>query len=217
MDILDYKEPVCKIYFTRHGQTKANKDQLLFGQLDWDLNKEGVKQAKQAAVNLLKIAKKVKIDHIISSPLKRTKHTAKIIIKKLVRAGLAPAQVTVDKNLIEKSEGLWEGHSFWEVRKKDPQNYKKWLKDPFRIRPPKGESVEDLNKRARKFYKTVLRKYLGKNIIVVTHSGPIRLFILNLLKTNINKFWYFKVETGSITEVHVSKKQSLVWAINRIW
>ena len=224
MDTLDYKEPITKIYFVRHGQTKANKERLLCGHLNIDLNKEGIKQSKRAASRL----SKVKADYIISSPLKRAKHTARIIA---VEAGFsakggpasggkpastALAQIILDKNLIEKSEGLWEGKSYWEVRKDDPKSYKQWLKDPYRNRPPKGESVLDLDKRVKKFYKTVLKKYNGKKIIVVCHSGPIRLFILHLLKANINKFWHLKVENGSITEIHLSKKHAMVWAVNRI-
>ena len=209
MDTLDYKESITKIYFVRHGQTKANKLRLLFGHLDWDLTKEGVRQAKNSSIRLTKITKKEKIDYIISSPLKRANHTATIIAKKL-----KIKKIITDKDLMEKSEGLWEGKSFWEVRKEDPKNYLRWLKDPFTIKPPKGESVIDLNERVKKFYKTILKKHSGKNIIVVTHSGPIRLFILNLLQANIDKFWYLKVECGSITEVHISKKHSMVWTIN---
>ena len=216
MDTLDYKEPITKIYFVRHGQTKANKERLLFGQLNWDLNKEGIKQAQRAASRLFTVraglAPAPKFDYIISSPLKRAVHTAKIIA---VRAGLVPAQIIRDKDLIEKSEGLWEGKSYWEVRRDDPQGYKQWLKDTFRNKPPEGESVLDLDKRVKKFYKTVLKKYKGKNIIVVCHSGPIRLFILHLLNANINKFWHLKVENGSVTEIHLSKKHAMVWSVNQ--
>ena len=215
IDLLDYKEPITKIYFVRHGETKANVRHLLFGHLDWDLTNEGIKQAKKAAINLAKVGVGFKptptaFHLIISSPLKRAKHTAKIIAKRL-----SIKKIITDKNLMEKSEGLWEGKSFWEVRKEDPKNYKRWLKDPYNEKPPKGESVADLDKRIKKFYKTVLKKYLGKNIIIVTHSGPIRLFVLNLLGVDIRKFWYLKVECGSITEVHVSKKHAMVWSLNK--
>ena len=208
MDTLDYKEPITKIYFVRHGQTKANKERLLFGQLDWDLNNEGIKQSKQAASKLSKI----KADYIISSPLKRALHTANIIA---VAVGFKPTAIIIDRNLIEKSEGSWEGKSYWQIRKDDPKGYKQWLKDTFRNRPPKGESVLDLDRRVKKFYKTVLKKYNNKKIIVVCHSGPIRLFILHLLKANIDKFWHLKVENGSITEIHLSKKHAMVWSMNK--
>lgn len=207
MDILNYKEPITKIYFVRHGETKANKERLLFGQLDWDLNKEGIKQAGQAAFKLSKI----KAHYIISSPLKRAIHTAKLISKKQ-----KVKKIIIEKELMEKSEGLWEGKSYWQIKKEDLKIYKQWLKDPFRNKPPRGESVLDLNKRVIKFYKRVLKKHNGKNIIVVCHSGPIRLFVLHLLKANIDKFWHLKTEHCSITEIHLSKKHAMVWSINRV-
>lgn len=213
MDTLDYKEPITKICFVRHGETKANVKHLLFGHLDWDLTQKGIKQAKKVGASL---ALAHKYNYIISSPLKRAKHTAKIIAKVLVRAGLAPAQkIIIDKDLIEKSEGIWEGKDLWQVRKEDPKNYYKWLKSPFYNRPPKGESTHDLNKRVKKFYKTIFRKYLGKNIIVVTHSGPIRLFSLQVLGADIKKFWHLRIDCGSISEIHLSKKHAIVVKVNK--
>lgn len=206
MDTLDYQESITKIYFVRHGQTNANKRRLIFGRLDWDLNVEGVKEAERVASKLAKI----KADHIISSPLIRATHTAKIIAKKL-----KVKKIILDKNLIEKSEGKWEGKSYWDVRNEDPKGYQNWLKNPYENKPPKGESVIDLNHRTKRFYKTVLRKYLGKNLIVVGHSGPIRLFVLNILGSKIDKFWHLKVENASVTEVHLSKKHAMVWAVNK--
>lgn len=220
-DPLDYREPITTIYFVRHGETKANKLKLFFGQLDWDLNKNGVKQAKKAASKLHWLQKALKFKGInfsciILSPLKRTRHTSKIITGKLVRAGLAPApKIIIDKNLIEKSEGTWQGRDFWQVRKEEPENYYKWLENPFKNRPPKGESITDLKRRVLRFYKKVLKKYLGKHIIVVAHSGPIKMFILHSLGLDERKFWHIKVECGSISELHLSKKHCMLWSLNQ--
>ena len=223
-DPLDYKEPITKIYFVRHGETKANVKRLLFGHMNLDLTKNGIKQAKHAAKHLVEAGFPPKVgppsvdkpaptfDYIISSPLKRTRHTAKIIRKEFVGTGLAPAlKIIIDKNLIEKSEGIWEGKTLWQVREKDSKNYYKWLKNPFKNRPPKGESIMDLNKRVKKFYKTILKKYLGKSIIVVTHSGPIKMFILNVLGANINKFWHLVTKCGGIVEIHLSQKHAKIF------
>lgn len=206
MDPLDYKEKITKIFFVRHGQTKANKEGLIFGQWDLSLNKEGVKQAKQTAQ---KLTSPPTFDYIISSPLKRAKQTAKIISKKLKLK-----KIIIDKNLIEKSEGNWQKKNYWEIRKLDPLNYKRWLIDPIRKKPPGGESILELNKRVKKFQRKILNKYNGKNIIVVTHSGPIKVFILNLLKADISRFWHLKVDCGSITEVYLSKKHATIRSIN---
>ena len=55
MDTLDYQEPITKIYFVRHGQTNANKNRILCGYFDIDLNKEGIRQTHKAALRLSKI------------------------------------------------------------------------------------------------------------------------------------------------------------------
>ena len=208
-DPLDYKEPIIKIYLVRHGRTKANVLKLLFGQLDWDLIQEGIKDAKGVANKLSKLVKNEKIDCIISSPLKRTRHTAKIISKKL-----KIKKIIFDKNLMERSEGKWSGKTFWIVRDEDPKNYYRWIKNPIKSRPPEGESIIDLNKRVKKFYKKVLKKYIDKNIIVVAHSGSIKAFILNVLNLNLKSYWKINVNCGSITEIHLSKKQKVLWAMN---
>ena len=36
----------------------------------------------------------------------------------------------------------------------------------------------------------------------------------NILKANIDKFWHLKIECGSITEVHISKKLGMVCGVN---
>ncbi len=214
MDPLDYKESITKIYLVRHGETLANKKGLIFGQLDLDLNSTGVKQATKAAHELfikagvragLKPAPTRCIDYILTSPLKRAKHTASIIAKKL-----RVKDIIIEKNLIEKSEGSWDGKSYWEIREKDPKNYSKWVQNPFKSKAPKGESIYDLNKRVKQFHQTILKKYLGKNIIIVSHSGPIRLFILNLLGANINKFWNLQIGCGGVVEISLSRKHSVI-------
>ena len=204
IDKLDYKECITRVYLVRHGETIANKKGLIFGQLDLDLTKDGINQARKAALKL-SLVKEGEINYILSSPLKRAKYTASIIAKKL-----KIKNIIVDKNLIEKSEGTWDGKSYWEVREKDSKNYHKWIKNPFKNKAPKGESIYDLNKRVKKFHQTVLKKYAGKNVIIVSHSGPIRLFLLNLLKANINKFWHLQVDCGGVVEVSLSKKHSVI-------
>jgi len=209
-DVLDYKEPITKIYLVRHGETKANVHNLLFGHLDWDLNKTGRQQAEKTAKKLQLLTKKGDIKCIITSPLRRAKSTSKIIGKKL-----KIKKIIINKDLIEKSEGVWEGMNYWQARKQDPINYKRWIKNPFYIRPPKGESIEELRIRVNRFYKNILKKYPGQSIIVVSHSGPIKMLVLIALKMHITKFWYLKAECASITELHLSKKHAMLWGLNK--
>lgn len=209
LDVLDTSEPITKVFFVRHGQTKANKLGLIFGQWDISLNENGIKQAKRAGELLYKKLKDEKINAIFSSPLKRTIQTASIISRKF-----KIKNIKIDKNLIEKSEGTWEGFSYWDIRKKDSKNYFKWLKDPYLGKPPGGESVPELHNRIKKFHKLLLTEYNGKNVIVVSHSGPIRMFLHHILGTKYDKYWHLKVQNGSVSEVHISKKHSMIWSMN---
>lgn len=53
-----------KVYVIRHGLTELNKKQVLNGQIDEPLAKEGIKQAKEA-INLIPET----IQYIYSSPM----------------------------------------------------------------------------------------------------------------------------------------------------
>ena len=92
-----------KIKFVRHGETDLNYPvRRMQGISDYDLNSNGIKQA-EAIRN--KLAEE-DFDIIISSPLKRAKHTAEIIneFKKL--------DIILDDRIIERNYGQLEGQLF---------------------------------------------------------------------------------------------------------
>jgi len=65
------------IYYVRHGETDNNLHDIMNGgDDDLDLNKRGIEQAHEAGV-ILPID--VKFDIIITSPMKRAKHTAEVL------------------------------------------------------------------------------------------------------------------------------------------
>ena len=68
-----------KLYFVRHGETDVNSglQQAQTAQFDEPLNAAGIAQAEQLAERL----RDVTLDAVVSSPLRRTIQTAKIINK----------------------------------------------------------------------------------------------------------------------------------------
>ena len=65
-----------KVKFVRHGETDLNRPiRKMQGVSDYDLNENGIKQAEETRDKLAT----EDIDVIISSPLKRARHTAEII------------------------------------------------------------------------------------------------------------------------------------------
>lgn len=208
-DPVSIKEKISEIFLVRHGETEANKKKLLFGHLDWDLNKKGINQIKNCSKRLKQITKGKNIDLIITSTLLRAKNSAKIISRKLNIKKI----ITV-KDIYEKSEGILEGKTYKEFKETDYKNYRKWLKDPLKFRPKKGESIADLNNRVIRAYKFLRRKYSGKNIIIVAHSGTIKVILLNILGADIRKFWNIRIDCGSISIITMSKNQSVINALN---
>ena len=63
------------IYAMRHGFTRMNKEKLYNGQVDEDINEEGIEQAKAARETV----KNMNFDVIYCSPLLRAKHTCEIV------------------------------------------------------------------------------------------------------------------------------------------
>lgn len=64
-----------KLYVVRHGETDWNKNFLMQGNTNTDLNETGISQAKEIREKL----KDIDFDVCYSSPLSRAYNTAKII------------------------------------------------------------------------------------------------------------------------------------------
>ncbi|KAJ2927586.1 hypothetical protein H1R20_g9511, partial [Candolleomyces eurysporus] len=67
---------LLKVYIVRHGETAANKDGVIQGQLDTQLNEEGIRQAGLLAERL----KDVPFRLAFTSDLQRAKKTAEIVL-----------------------------------------------------------------------------------------------------------------------------------------
>ncbi len=88
-------------YFLRHGETDWNKLRLMQGQTDTPLNTTGIFQAEAVA----QVIAKKKIATIVTSPLRRAKHTADIVAKQL------PGVKIVELHELKESHfGSYEGH-----------------------------------------------------------------------------------------------------------
>ena len=71
------------------------------------------------------------------------------------------------------------------------------VRDPVAIAPPEGETLHCLSRRVRTFVTSLVRRYPGRTLALVTHAGPIRV----LLNPDLKSFWNRDVPTGSRLEV----------------
>jgi probable phosphoglycerate mutase len=160
-----------RLILLRHGQTKLSIERRYSGRGDHVLTELGLEQASRAAQRLSKVDD---IAAIISSPLQRAVQTA----QKLGDAtGL---EVVTHQGLIETDFGTWEGLTFAEAAQQDPEVHRRWLGDTS-VRPPDGESFDEVNARVRKARTEIIARYGGKTLVLVSHVTPIKTLLRQAL------------------------------------
>lgn len=160
-----------RLILLRHGQTKLSVERRYSGRGDHPLTDLGHDQAEKAANRLSKVDG---IEAIIASPLQRAVQTARKLGEK---TGL---EVVTHQGLIETDFGTWEGLTFAEAMKQDPEIHRRWLGDTS-VKPPNGESFDEVNARVRKARSEIIAKFGGKTIVVVSHVTPIKTLLRQAL------------------------------------
>jgi len=163
-------EPRPTIYFIRHGETDWNLEGRLQGQKDIPLNDLGRGQAEEAGRRLRNLAPNVEDLAYVASPMSRTRETMSLLRKAI---GLDPDGYRLDERLVELTFGDWEGMTWKEVRRKEPQLAALRERDKWNYAPPGGgESYAMLTERVR----PVLAD-LTRDTVLVAHGGVARAFL----------------------------------------
>jgi alpha-ribazole phosphatase len=196
-----------KLILVRHGETDWVNEGKYQGATDVSLNERGFKQAKKVALAI----KKEKPFAIYCSKLKRVRQTAKSI------ATTCRKKLAVDARLNEISFGVWEGFSFREIKGWYPEAVYNWYHTTWASHPTGGESLESLKKRISLFMRELKKKYKGRQggtCVLVTHGGPIRMILLELLKIPVSLFWTIRVDPASISVVNITEKYEELTLLN---
>lgn len=172
---------ITTIYLVRHAETfdesgirNTNEDFQNINENEI-LSIQGEEEAKKLSENIeLK-----NIDAIWSSSYPRAKATAKYIADK------NKLQYNLDKRLCERRLGNIEDLSKFMKDKKTRDPSREQLAFPeFKTRD--GESANDTNKRMNEFIYEKLEEYKGKKIVIVSHGGAIKFYLLTYCKVNEN-------------------------------
>ncbi len=184
------------IYIVRHGETTWNVKRKMQGHKDSPLTKKGIEQAK----DIKKELDNIHFYRVFSSDLLRAKKTAEIIAleKKLA--------VTTTKALRERSFGKYEGTTVKEMQSLITK-LKKSLKKKFSYEMIDDvENNEQLLLRLIPFLREVAIAYKGKNILVVSHGGVMKLLLIhfgsasydNYEKLFVKNTSYIKLESDGV-------------------
>jgi probable phosphoglycerate mutase len=156
---------VVTLVVWRHGQTSYNLERRFQGQSDVPLNEAGRQQAAEAARYLAALGPSA----IFSSDLSRASATAGAL------ARLTALPVQLDKDLRERSGGLWEGLTETEIRERFPAERATWT-------PPDGESATAVADRASAALERIADSMPGGSLaVVVGHGAALGLAIARLL------------------------------------
>ena len=143
----------------RHGQTVWNAERRFQGQSDIPLDETGQAQAGRAA----RLLAALHPDLIVSSDLSRAAQTAAPL------AHLTGLEVTLDKDLRERSGGVWEGLTDTEIRERYPRERASWD-------PPGGEPTSVVADRMSGAINRVAAGLEpGQLAVVVSHGAALRI------------------------------------------
>jgi alpha-ribazole phosphatase len=112
-----------------------------------------------------------------------------------------------DARLHELNFGNWEGKPWKDIPEKEIQH---WMYRYYFSKVTGGESFEEMNQRIRDFIKSILvpRIQSPSPLLVITHAGPIRCFLLYFLKINPYNLFHWKIPEGEFWKVSLENNQS---------
>lgn len=150
------------IYLLRHGETDWNKRRLLQGHTDIPLNEKGRAQVDDTVRKLSALG--VRMDTIVSSPLKRARETAEIAARRL---DYPKEKIVVEELLIERGFGEGEGMSLDDMKAKYPDSD-----------CPGMESKEELIRRAGQAFQKITEDFCHAERILLAAHGAVLFALL---------------------------------------
>jgi probable phosphoglycerate mutase len=183
--------PPTTLILLRHGATSLTAEKRFSGAGDPELSDTGLLQVDAVARRL---AARGGVDAIVSSPLQRTVQTAQAAADAL---GLS---VEIDAGFRETDFGLWDGHTFGEVRERWPAEHGAWLASTA-VAPPGGESFDDVAVRVLAARDALLARHPRRTVLVVSHVTPIKTLIRDALGAPPESLYAMELSAASLSVV----------------
>jgi alpha-ribazole phosphatase/probable phosphoglycerate mutase len=195
---------VTRFYLVRHGETIWNNQIRLQGHRDIPLSDAGRQQARCIAGRLAAVA----LHAAYTSDLQRAAETAAIV---LAGRGL-DAQLLPD--LREASFGVWEGLTYEEVSRLYPAEQAARRANPADVAPPGGEPLSTMLLRMQRVIARITADHPDRSVLVVTHGGPLRIFIGALLGLGLESYWKLRVDNCSLSIVDTYPEGAILSLLN---
>ncbi len=179
--------PPRRVILVRHGETNWNLAGRFQGHADPGLNANGELQAVAVAALLAGEEGAA----IFTSDLARAVETGRHI------GAVHGIPLQMEPLLREINFGAWEGLTFREIQAQYPEVLQEWLKDPFSLRAPGGETAGELGQRVIMAWNRILHEAnTGQTVVIVAHAGPLRMLLCHLTGIYLSRQWEFHIGHG---------------------
>jgi len=102
-----------------------------------------------------------------------------------------------------------------EAQDKYPELYDKWLLSPQDVRFPGGDSLREVQSRARRAVDEVAAQADG-DVVVVTHHVIIRALLCSMLRLDLSHFRNFEAFPASISELVFEYERWVLYRLNDV-
>ncbi|MFY2823612.1 histidine phosphatase family protein [Ruegeria sp. MALMAid1280] len=188
---------MTRLHLVRHGPTHA-KTMVGWSDIPADLS-------DRAAITRLH-------DHlpaealVISSDLSRAADTASAIQG-------ARQRLPHHRDLREIHFGTWELRGFKDIEAEDPDLAFAYWDNPGDVRPPKGESWNEVRSRVDTIIDRLIADHTGRDLIIVAHFGVILTQVQRALDLDAQKTFSHRIDNLSVTKItHHGNR----WSVGRI-
>ncbi|MDQ3906801.1 MAG: histidine phosphatase family protein [Acidobacteriota bacterium] len=190
------------LYFLRHGQTAASRDDVFCGSgLDPELTEDGERMARAFADAYRALPWRA----IYTSPLRRTVATARPL------CDACGVEMQLREGLREIGYGAWEGKTKTEVSRDYHDDFIKWEADPAWHAPTGGEPAVVIARRAQQTLEEIAAQFDDGNVLVVSHKATIRIMLCSLLGIDVGRFRYrLLCPTASVSVVEMTHNGPLL-------
>ena len=210
------------LILVRHGESRWNLDNKFTGWVDVPLSEKGIKES----IGCAKALKGIDLEFAFTSTLERAQETLLITLAQQKKTGIFmhkgkkrhdwsnhPMQfskneipIYADEALNERYYGKLQGKNKDLIRKKYGEGQVFIWRRSFDVRPPGGESLKDVYKRAVPYFKKEIFPKLAKgDVIVSAHGNSLRAIIKDLDNITDEKIPYLELPLGKPIIYHYSK------------
>jgi broad specificity phosphatase PhoE len=162
-------ENATRFYFVRHGESEANRRNIIQGRLDPGLSRAGRAHAEAAG----RWFSQQDVDAVFTSPLLRAVATAKAIAN---ATGLQ--EPVILPSLVELDTGVFSGKSLKTIQAQYPEIWREFRRRSWEV-VPRAERIASLQSRAFAAWSHLLEHARAghRRIVSVTHAGTLQWLI----------------------------------------